>query len=133
MTRDERGFTVLVRGAMFQLLRAFARRDYAGAALLVSAPDGQGTGSDGETAWGADRFAQALAPFYEEHDSIRVDPVARAPVNTRIEKPGRGVWDIEQVISDGDDDNDWRISCYVDLERSAREGKPVVVMRALSR
>jgi superfamily II RNA helicase len=132
VTRDERGFTVLVRGAMFQLLRAFARKDYAGAGLLVTAPEAGGT--EGEGTWGADRFAQALAPFYEEHDAIRVDPAARAPVNTRIDKPpGRGVWDVEQVICDSDDDNDWVLSCFVDLERSTREGKPVVVMRSLSR
>jgi hypothetical protein len=138
VTRDERAFTVLVRGALFQLLRSLSRKDYAAAALAVAAPEAGKEGAhdvDGDVGgpWDAERFARALAPFYEEHASIRVDPQARAPAHTRIDKPGRGVWEVQQVISDDADDNDWWFRCFVDLERSAREGKPVVVMRELSR
>ncbi|MCL2449685.1 MAG: DUF3516 domain-containing protein [Polyangiaceae bacterium] len=136
VTRDERAFMVLVRGAMFHILRALARKDYAAAALAVSAPEPPDVpgdaGDDGASAWDEGRFSRALAPFWEEHAEIRLDPAARAPVHTRVSK-GPGVWQVEQVIVDGDDDNDWRFTCYVDLERSARDGKPVVVMRALSR
>ncbi len=38
ITRDERGFTVLVRNAMFQLVKALARRDWQSAAAMVTAP-----------------------------------------------------------------------------------------------
>ena len=77
ITQDERAFTVLVRGAMFQLVRALARRDWPGAAALVAAA------TSGEDEWNAARFEQALQPFFQEHAAIRLDPSARTPGRTR--------------------------------------------------
>jgi superfamily II RNA helicase len=123
VTRDERGFTVLVRSAMFQLLRALARKDWAAAAgLVAAAPE-----------WNAEGFERALAPFFAEHAAIRLDPTTRAPDRMRVRKDARGTWDIEQTICDDAGDDDWVLSCFVDLESSAREGRPVVTMRAVSR
>ncbi|HEV3189259.1 MAG TPA: DUF3516 domain-containing protein [Polyangiaceae bacterium] len=126
ITRDERAFTVLVRGAMFQLLRALAQKDWANAASMVIKP------AEDEDAWPAERFARALAPFFEQHSAMRLDPSARSPANTRVTKAGRSIWEIGQVICDVDGDDDWLLSCQVDVETSAREGKPVVVMREIS-
>jgi superfamily II RNA helicase len=125
VTRDERGFTVLVRNAMAQLLRALARKDWAAAATMVE-------GSGDETAWSSERFAQALAPFFDEHTAIRTDPSARASSLTRIERTSVR-WDVVQVIADVDDHNDWAISCWVDVEASSRAGKAVVRMREVMR
>ncbi len=127
ITRDERAFTVLVRGAMFQLLRALARKDWANAASMVLKP------ADNEDAWTAERFARALAPFFEEHSAMRLDPSARSPANTRVTAAGRLLWDVGQVMCDVDGDDDWLLSCQIDVEASAREGRPVVVMREISR
>jgi superfamily II RNA helicase len=146
VTRDERAFTVLVRGTMFQLLRALARKDWAAAAAMVGGgstggeTDGVVT-SGGETerafsseeAWTAARFAEALSPFFEEHAAIRLDPSARSPSRTIVKKSARGVWDVEQVICDVDEDDDWMLSCFIDLEASSRSGKPVMMMRRISR
>ncbi len=121
ITRDERGFTVLVRNAMFQLLRALARQDWTGAAGLVA---------PGE--WTAERFAGALKPFLEEHAAIRLDPDARAPDKTRITTTEHA-WNVVQVVCDDAGDDDWAIFCDVDLEGSAREGRPVIVMREARR
>jgi hypothetical protein len=121
VTRDERGFTVLVRNAMFQLLRALARKDWAGAAALVA---------PGE--WTADRFGGAMGPFFAEHASVRLDPAARAPDKTRITQ-GEHAWNVVQVICDDQGDDDWAVFCDVDLEGSAREGKPVIVVRDVRR
>lgn len=126
VTRDERAFTVLVRGAMFQLLRALARKDWAGAAARLSAmPD--------EEPWTPDRLEESLAPFYEEHSAMRVDARARLPDRTRIRHSDRGIWHVEQIISDADEDDDWVLSCWIDLDASARKGEPVIVLRSISR
>jgi len=126
ITKDERAFTVLLRSAMFQLLRALARRDWAAAAALVSAG-----GSD--PAWTADAFERAMAPFFAEHAAIRLDPGARAPENTRVTKaPAAQTWDVEQVIPDAEGDDDWALSCWIDLEASAAAARPVVVMRRVA-
>ena len=118
VTRDEREFTVLVRNVMAQLLRALARKDWALAAALM---DVEG----GDRSWSKDRFAEALAPFYEEHATVRLDPTALGANQTRIQK-GALVWDVVQVIADGDGDDDWALLATVDVTASARAGKPVV-------
>ena len=120
ITTDERGFTVLVRNAMYQL--RFARslaKDWASAAAMT-------------LGWKAEDFEKRLAPFFEEHASLRLDPSARSPANTRISKETAGGWDVVQVICDSEGDDDWAFSSFVDLQHSAHEGKPVVVMRDLS-
>jgi hypothetical protein len=119
VTRDERGFTVLVRNLMFQLLRALSRKDWAAAAALVSGFE------PGD-------FDRALAPFYADHAAIRLDPSARAPDKTRITK-GDQRWDVVQVVCDDAGDDDWALFASVDLEVSAREARPMIQMARVSR
>lgn len=125
ITQDERAFTVLVRGAMFQIVRALARRDWAGAASLVTVP------SSGEDEWNAARFEQALKPFYAEHTAVRLDPTARSPQKTAITKTEQRTWEVVQVLCDAEEDDDWALSCWVDLEASAKSSRPVVLMRSI--
>jgi superfamily II RNA helicase len=123
ITRDERGFAVLVRNAMAQLLRALARKDWPAAAALVHEP-----GREVADAWTAERFEKALAPFFAEHAAIRTDGLARLSNRTRIEKV-TGSWNVIQVIADVDGDDDWALSCSVDIASSAAAGKPALRMR----
>jgi hypothetical protein len=126
VTRDERALLVLVRNAMFKLLGALARRDWAAAAERVAA--------GAEPAWTGDDFQRALGPFFEEHTGLRLDPSARAPTNTRVTKEAeRGIWEVVQVVPDAEGDDDWALTCYVDLAASAQAGHPVVVMRGAGR
>jgi hypothetical protein len=125
VTKDERAFTVLLRASMFQLLRALAAKDWAAAAALVS-PGGD------DAAWTAERFERSLQPFFEEHTAIRLDPGARAPANTRVEKSRAArTWDVVHVIPDAEGDDDWALACWIDLDASALAAKPVVVMRSV--
>jgi hypothetical protein len=117
---------VLVRNAMFKLLAAIARRDWAAAAEMVAA--------GAEPAWTGEDFDRALSPFFAEHGGVRLDASARAPANTRVTKePDRGTWEVVQVVPDAEGDDDWAVTCYVDLAASAQAGKPVVVMRSVLR
>ena len=119
VTTDARGFTVLVRNAMFQLLRALARRDWQGAVELA-------------TGLSSEEMATSMGPFFAEHAAIRLDPAARAPDRTRIE-PGDGTWSVVQVISDPEGDDDWAVFASIDLASSAKEGRPVVRLSRLGR
>ncbi|MGH7270939.1 MAG: DEAD/DEAH box helicase [Polyangiaceae bacterium] len=127
ITRDERAFTVLVRGAMFQLLRALGRKDWAAAASMVIA--------QGEGAFSAAMFESALGPFFAENAAIRLDPASRVPANTHIAKGAAGAraWRVTQVICDDRGDDDWALRCCVDLDSSAREGRPIVSVESISR
>jgi superfamily II RNA helicase len=125
VTRDERGFVVLVRNALFHLVRALARRDWTAAAGLVDPAGGE---------WTAGRFEDAMRPYYEEHPSLRTDPGARATDKTQVMRDGRGtMWDVVQVLCDPDGHDDWALACQVDVAASARAGRPVLVMRDVHR
>jgi superfamily II RNA helicase len=124
VTRDERGFTVLVRNAMFQLLRALARKDWAAAAERVA--------PDGEVHEAAD-FERSLGPFFEEHATVRLDPGARAPDRTRIDRSEPGIWQVVQVVSDEAGDDDWAIFASIDVAASALAGRPVLRVARISR
>ena len=122
VTRDERGFTVLVRNALFSLLRLLARRDFEGATACFEG---------NEEPWTATQFQSALAPYFEAHATIRLDPPARIPQHTRMLSKDEHFWNVEQVICDPEEDNDWYIRCRVDLAKSRTSGHPVIAIEAL--
>jgi hypothetical protein len=125
VTREEKRFTVLVRNTMFQILRALGARDFETAAALVD------DGPDGE-AWTAERLDAAMRPFFADHSSVRLDPGARSPQKTMIER-GPDVWSVAQVISDPEEDDDFYLGCTIDLARSRAEGRPVVRLLRIAR
>jgi superfamily II RNA helicase len=135
ITRDARGFTVLVRNVLFQCVRAIARRDWSAAAAIfgTAAAPSTAMASAGDDEWTGTRFEQAFRPFFEEHTGLRVDPTARAPQNTRVTKTERGTWEIVQILCDAEGDDDWTLSATVDLEASAKAGRPFLVMRGVGR
>jgi superfamily II RNA helicase len=116
VTRDEKAFTVLVRNELYRLLRALAARDYEGAAEIVA-------GSEAPMRPG--EIEKALAAFYEEHAVIRIDPAARSPKNTIVEA-GEHAWQVKQIVTDPEEDNDWVLEIRIDLGRSREAGRPVL-------
>jgi superfamily II RNA helicase len=116
ITRDPKGFTVLVRNAVFALVRALAKRDYLTAASLIE---------PGDEPWTPPRLEAALASYWSEHAEIRIDPEARAPSNTRIDKQLEK-WGVEQVLCDGEEANDWRIVCSVSLTAARALGRAAI-------
>jgi superfamily II RNA helicase len=123
ITRDARGFQVLVRNRLFSLLKALSRREWDTASSLLD--------SDAEP-WTAQRYENALAPFYAEHSAIRLDPPARAPANTRIVAQEGEIWRIEQTICDPEGDNEFFLLCRLDLTRSRDAGYPVLALDGVS-
>jgi superfamily II RNA helicase len=121
ITRDEKGFTVLVRNEIFRFVRALARRAFPEAARIV-APTPEVVASEGL------RIERALAPFFEAHAALRVDPEARSPKHTTIDRGIEGKWRVRQVLLDNEDDNDWFFEMTIDLDRSRAEARPVFVL-----
>ncbi|UJR79532.1 DEAD/DEAH box helicase [Sandaracinus amylolyticus] len=125
ITADPKALTVLVRNAMFRFVRALSRRAFGEAAAMVVAPDG-------DPAWTAESIAQELVDFEVEHGAVRLDPAARAPRHTRIEKD-RDVWRVEQTLLDPEDAGDFFVDARIDLPRSRDEGDLVVELRGIRR
>jgi hypothetical protein len=114
VTGNARAFRVLVRNAIFRRveLAALRRSDELGA-------------MDSDAGWDADRWAGALAGYFEEYDEIGTGPAARGPALFAVEtRPG--FWDVRQIFDDPDGDHDWGIRAEVDLAASDEEGVAVV-------
>jgi superfamily II RNA helicase len=114
VTGNPRAFRVLVRNAMFRRVELAALRRYAELGEL-----------DGGDGWDADAWADALEPYFEEHDDIGTGPDARGPAMLIIDKQ-RDYWSVRQIFDDPADDHDWGISAVVDLDASDEAGTAVI-------
>jgi len=122
VTRDPRGFRILVRNKLFRLVRALGS-DLDAALELVAETD-----EDGDR-WTRDRLAAQLDPFRADHPRLRED---RSPKLTRIEEQPDS-WAIQQILPDEEGDDDWYVDARVDLPRSRDAGEPVLVLRRIAR
>ena len=124
ITKDEKAFTVLVRNEIFRLIRALARRDWVEAARIVApSPDVEA----GE----AQRIEGALRPFFEAHQFLRVDPEARSPKHTTIDRSSADAWRVRQVLLDAEEDNDWFFDATIDLAKSREAARPVLSLERI--
>ena len=118
LTANRRAFTVLVRNALFQRVEHIGTRQWQELDAL-----------DAEDGWTAQRWFDALAPYFEEHGSLGIGPDARNPrlllVDEQpVEHPG--CWHVRQILDDPEGHHDWRISAVVDLAASDEAGRAVV-------
>lgn len=120
VTRNPKEFAVLVKNAVFAVLRAISRKDYALALTMVE---------PGE--WTRERLEVELSGFWAEHAAIRLDPKARASENTRITPASERSWRVLQIIMDPEDANDWALQFAVDLDRSRAAGRAVLDLVAV--
>ncbi|MEM8620282.1 MAG: DUF3516 domain-containing protein [Actinomycetota bacterium] len=102
---DERAFRVMVRNAVFDLVRR-----------LVS-----GTDVD-------DQLRAALEPYWHEHDAIDTGPDARHGSLFSYD-PATGA--VEQTILDPDETGEWRVVATVDLDTSRTEERVVLTNIAI--
>lgn len=115
ITANPRVFRALVRGALFRRVELAARESYdALAALGDRDPD--------DVPWTADRWAEALDPYYDDHDEILTGPPARGP-GLFLVTPGAATWQVRQLLDDPEGDHDWRIDAAVDLPGSDETGE----------
>lgn len=119
VTRNVRGFTVLVRNALWRVVQAISRRHWARVAELVRAPEG--------STWDAVAIEAMVAPFFEEHERVRTDPDARSPKHVQVQTEG-AVWKVVQTLLDPESHGDFQLAFDVPLDVSREEGDAVLVL-----
>ncbi len=121
VTTNLRAFRVLVRNALFRRVELAALRRYDELGEL-----------DADAGFDADAWAEALADYYDEHESIGTGPDARGPKLLLIEQqPDQ--WLVRQVFDDPAGDHDWGISAEVDLAASDEAGSAVIRVTDIGR
>jgi superfamily II RNA helicase len=118
VTANRRAFTVLVRNALFQRVEHIHNRQWQELDLL-----------DAEDGWTAERWFEALAPYFETYGSIGIGPDARNPALLLIDE-APDTWTVHQILHDPEDHHDWRITATVDLRASDEAGSAVVHVRS---
>ena len=119
VTRNVRAFRVLVRNALFRRVELAALRRWD---LLGEL--------DREAGWTADRWREALEPYFAEHEYIGTGPDARGPQFFSVTEEAER-WLVRQVLDDPAKDRDWAISAEVDLAASDEDGSAVVWVTAV--
>ena len=114
VTGNVRAFRVLVRNALFRRVELAALRRYEDLGEL-----------DADGGWDADAWADALEPYFDEHDDFGTGADARGPGMLIInQQPGH--WSVRQIFDDPAGDHDWGISAEIDLAASDEAGAAVV-------
>ena len=114
VTANQRAFRVLVRNALFRRVELAALERYEELGEL-----------DADAGWDADAWADALEPYFAEHDDIGTGPDARGPGLLIIDQQP-GAWAVRQIFDDPAGDHDWGISARVGLAASDEAGAAVV-------
>lgn len=114
LTGNQRAFTAMVRNALFRRVELFARRRWADLGAL-----------DAGAGWSAERWAEVVDAYFEEHDDVGTGADARGPALLVIDR-GPGVWRVRQILDDPAGDHDWGFEAEVDLEASDEEGIAVI-------
>ncbi len=121
VTKDERGFTVMVRNATFRVVQLLSRRRFHEAGELVRAPDGSPSGH---------LLEAQMAPFFAEHEKLDAGPAARAPdlftVTRRDVAEDADVWQVQQTLMDPDDTRTYVLRLRVLLGASREASAPVL-------
>jgi superfamily II RNA helicase len=118
---NTRAFRVLVRNAMFRRVTLAALRRWDELGEL-----------DGESGWDAAAWSEALAPYFEDHDTIGTGGDARGPKMLLIDA-GRDTWTVRQILDDPDGDHDWGITAEIDLDASDDLGAAAIRITDVSR
>ncbi len=116
VTGNRRAFRVLVRNALFRRVELAALRRWEDLGDL-----------DSEAGWDAGDWAEALEPYFAEHDEIGTGPNARGPALLIMEE-GPRQWSARQIFDDPAGDHDWGFSATVDLAASDEAGTAVVMV-----
>ncbi len=118
---DPKTFTARIRAEMHILTRALSLKEWEEATALVKQdPD------DPQTVWDAERFEQAMAPFFEEYGELLFTPDARRHQWTQIRPIGDRQWEVAHTLLDPQGDNLWAIQGLIDLRNPDEAEGPIV-------
>jgi hypothetical protein len=121
VTANHRAFSVLVRNAVFRRVELAAHRRYGDLAAL-----------DDDPAWNAERWREALAPYFDEHETIGFGPAARsAHLFVVSRQPER--WKVRQILDDPAGYHEWAVEATVDLAASDEAGVAVCRIDGVTR
>ncbi|HEX2163679.1 MAG TPA: DUF3516 domain-containing protein, partial [Thermoanaerobaculia bacterium] len=123
LAADPGAFAARVRAELHHLVRALAARDWEEAAAAVR--------QDAGDPWPPERFAAALAPYFDEYGELPFGPEARRHRLTTIRPAGPRRWQVAQALLDPADDGLWHVGGTVELPSEADLGRPLIAVERI--
>ncbi len=128
ITRDVKGFAVLLRNELFRVVKALARHRYSEVLAVV-----EPTRPAGGAKWLPAEIETELKPYFEEHQAIDTGRASRHPQTLKVELEDGGKFAVaEQTLLDEAGPTAWRIRAIVDYERSREIGKPSLFLENIA-
>jgi superfamily II RNA helicase len=124
VTKDERGFTSMVRNAIWRVVRQLAFKQYDRAADALA--------ESGDESWSAERLSETLAPYWAEYDALDIGPDARSASQVQIER-GNEAWKVRQILLDPEGHRGFRLRFEVDLAASRDASEPRLTLVEVER
>lgn len=121
LSANVRAFRVMVRNACFRRVELAALRQWDVLGDL-----------EGGGAIDANRWRDAMAPYYAEHQSIGTGPGARGPSMLRVDEQDRR-WRARQVLDDPEAYHEWALVFDIDLDACDAAGQAVLGLVGLER
>jgi hypothetical protein len=122
VTPNARAFKVMVRNELFRWVELLSRR--ASDELVERLP--------ASASWKVEGLAEALAPYWDEHEVVGIDTSARSGELFRLDEEA-SPWTAIQVLADPEGNHDWTISAVVDPEASDEEARAVLSLVSVTR
>jgi len=113
ITQNPKAFQILIRNAVFGVLRALSRENWPAASQELS-----GTNEL--------ELEGCVRSYLQEYDLISVDAAARHPQYLRVEPESDAALRVEQTLCDAEEPTEWVLVVRVDLELSREAGHPVM-------
>ncbi|WP_018969391.1 DEAD/DEAH box helicase [Rubritalea marina] len=127
LSQQKRKLDKLLRQKILQALK-FLAYDEIDSFLQQFAPKDQN-----DQAWNFERIDPIIDTYFQNHHSMRLDPEARNSKNTIIKiSDDQQFWQINQVISDPDELNDWSINCLLDIHTTNKLGEPYFILQSIT-
>jgi superfamily II RNA helicase len=125
LVQDPQRLSSRIRAELHALVAAVSRRRWEEAAGVVR------TAAEGSPDhWSADRFEEAMTPFFERFGELVFDHGARLADKTTISRTGEHTWRAVQVLCDPERENLWCIETTVDLgDEDSLDGPIIAVER----
>ena len=121
VTANPRAFRVMVRNELFRWVELLGRRAY-----------GELVEREGSGDWSSERLADALAPYWDEHDAVGIDATARSGALFHLDESPLP-WSASQTLADPSGHHDWVVHAVVRPDASDEESRAVLDLVSIDR
>ena len=127
VTLDKKKFLANSRSRIFALLSLLRNRDLDGALDLLAEdiPENEILADAENVPWTEKRMEEILEEYHAEHGNFRLDAEGRSAKHTIALWSGENL-QIQQVLQDDEDFNDWEVDYSIPLAEAREAGMPLL-------